>query len=203
MAQASSPNLPDLSWARSGAVAGIIALLAYVVLSAVDAPGPVAVMLSFAFGFGFTIASIGLYLGVTRDVAPRLALLAAVANSLAAAELVAMLLVQLAVKSVAPHPDPAFTSIWLGLDVAWDLFGGVGTVLFGVALCYHPRFRPLMAGSGILVGMVLLILNIATFPTPPASAGLIDVGPIVGLWYTALLVRVLAVSRLNPPQRAV
>ena len=55
--------------------------------------------------------------------------------------------------------------------MAWDLFVGAGTVLFGLALWRHPRFRPLTAGGGILTGLLLLVLNIATFPVPPAEAG--------------------------------
>jgi hypothetical protein len=33
------------------------------------------------------------------------------------------------------------------------------------------------------------ILNVATFPTPPAEAGLADVGLLVALWYVAVSVR--------------
>jgi hypothetical protein len=187
--------LPDLRWATWAGIAGLLALSSYGTLSALSVPPPVAALLTFGFTFGLTVSSIALHLGVTMAVAPRLGLLAAAANTVAAAQLAAMLLVQLAAKAAVPRPEHALTAIWLGLDVAWDLSVGAGTVLFGLALWHHPRFRPAVALSGVLVGLLLLALNIATFPTPPAEAGLFDAGPFVGLWYMLLSVRVLIVVR--------
>jgi len=166
---------------------------------ALPAPPPIQALLVFGFAFGLTVASIGLHLGVTGAVAPRLGLVAAVANTVAAGELAGMLLVQMAVKAAVPKPEAAFTAIWLGLDVAWDLFVGAGTVLFGLALWRHPRFRPFTAAGGLVTGLLLLVLNIATFPVPPAEAGLFDAGPFVGLWYVILSARVLMVAAREPP----
>ena len=195
-------RIVDPRWARGGATAGIIALLSYLALNALARPGPVAVILAFAFSFGFIVATIGVHLGVTGNVAPRLGLLAVIANSAAAVELLAMLLVQLAVKTAEPQPNAAFTAIWLGLDVAWDLFGGAGTVLLAAALWSHASFRPFTAGAGIAVGTLLLALNVATFPTPPAAAGLFDAGPLVGLWYVIAMVQILFLCRTSGAARA-
>lgn len=192
--------LPDPRWARWAGGTGLAALGSYVALLAAPVPPPVQALLVFGFAFGLTVASLGLHRGVLSGVAPRLSLVAAVANAMAATELAAMLLVQMAVKAAVPKPDAAFTAIWLGLDVAWDLFVGAGTLLFGAALWRHPRFRPVTAGLGMLVGLLLLALNIATFPTPPAEAGLFDAGPFVGLWYVLLSARVLAVARRPGPE---
>ena len=194
--------LPDARWAAWSGASGLGALASYVALMAVPAPPPVQALLVFGFAFGLTVASLGLHLGVTRGVAPRLGLVAAVANTVAAGELAAMLLVQMAVKAAVPKPGAAFTAIWLGMDVAWDLFVGAGTVLFGLALWRHPRFRPFTAGGGIVAGLLLLALNIATFPTPPAEAGLFDAGPFVGLWYVWLSARVLIVAAREPSAAA-
>ncbi len=183
--------LPDRTWAVCAGVAGIGGVFSYVALIALPTPDAVSALLASLFAFGFLLASLGLHLGVTAAVAPRLGLLAAIANAAAAVELLAMALVQIAVKNVAPHPGSAMVGIWLGLDVAWDVFGATGTVLFGFALWRHPRFRPVLALWGILAGALLLALNLATFPTPPAEAGLVDVGPLVALWYVILSVRVL------------
>jgi hypothetical protein len=190
--------LPDSRWARWSGGAGLAALTSYISLMALPAPPPVQVLLVFGFAFGLTVASLGLHLGVTRGVAPRLGLVAAVANTVAAGELTAMLLVQMAVKAAVTKPEAAFTAIWLGLDVAWDLFVGAGTLLFGLALWRHPRFRPLTASGGVLAGLCLLVLNVATFPIPPAEAGFFDAGPLVGLWYVVLSVRVLVVALREP-----
>jgi hypothetical protein len=187
--------LPDRRWAVWSGGTGLAALGSYIALMALPAPPPAQVLLVFGFAFGLTVASIGLHLGVTRGVAPGLGLVAAIANTVAAGELTAMLLVQMAVKAAVSKPEAVFTAIWLGLDVAWDLFVGAGTVLFGLALWRHPRFRPLTAAGGVVTGLCLLVLNIGTFPTPPAEAGFFDAGPFVGLWYVVLSARVLIVAR--------
>jgi hypothetical protein len=191
-------TLSDPRWARWSGATGLAALGSYVALIALDAPPPVQALLVFGFAFGLAVSSIGLHLGVTGAVAPRLSLVAAVSNVVAVAELAGMLLVQMAVKEAVEKPDAAFTAVWLGLDVAWDLFIGAGTALFGLALWRHPRFRPFTAGAGIAAGLVLLALNIATFPTPPGEAGLFDAGPLVGLWYLFLSARVLIAARKAP-----
>ena len=186
---------PDPRWARWSGGAGLVALGSYAGLMALPAPPPVQVLLLFGFAFGLVVASIGLHLGVTSGVAARLGLVAAVANTVAAGQLAAMILVQMAVKAAVEKPGRELTAIWLGMDVAWDLFVGAGTTLFGLALWKHPRFRPFTAGAGIAVGVVLLVLNIATFPIPPGEAGLFDAGPLVGLWYVFLSARVLIAAR--------
>jgi hypothetical protein len=41
----------------------------------------------------------------------------------------------------------------------------------------------------MLIATGLLVLNLATFPLPPASAGSLDLGPVAGLWYLAITVQ--------------
>ncbi len=187
--------LPDARWAATAGISGIVGLACYVLLITVDVPPWAGATLAFGFACGFALIAIGVAFGVTRDAAPRLGLLAAAANAMAVVELLAMALLQMAVKQVNPHPGHELTSIWLGLDVAWDMFGGAGTVLLALALWRHPRFPRLLAGSGVLVGALIWALNTATFPTPPAEAGIFDAGPLVGLWYLVLSVWVLMVAR--------
>lgn len=193
-------NLPDRRWAICSGLAGLAALASYVLLAAAPVPSWATAPLAFGFAAGIALTTIALHLGVLATVAPRLGLLAAIANTVAAGELTAMLLVQLAVKATVAHPGSAFVAVWLGLDVAWDLFVGTGTVLLGVALWHHAAFRLVIAPAGIVVGVLLLALNSATFPAPPAEAGLFDVGPFVGLWYVVLSVRVLWLARARSGQ---
>ena len=53
------------------------------------------------------------------------------------------------------------------------------------------RFGIVIGGITLFAGLLLLVLNLWTFPTPPGESGLIDVGPFVGLWFLVLNVRVL------------
>lgn len=73
-----------------------------------------------------------------------------------------MVLVQLAVKDYAPSFSRGIVGVWLGRG-----FGGAGLVL----------------------GLVEILLNLGTFPLPPAEAGWFDVGPFVGLWYLAATIQ--------------
>lgn len=111
-------------------------------------------------------------------------------NGLGGALFTAMVLVQMAVgHATGDHTERSLQAVWLGLDVAWDAYIGLGTVLFGVSMLRHPRFGRLFGASGIVLGLGLLILNLYTFPTPPANAGLVDLGPFIGLWYLAVSVQ--------------
>ncbi len=40
-----------------------------------------------------------------------------------------------------------FVAIWLGVDVAWDAYIGIGTVCFAVAMLRHPRFGAVLAAK--------------------------------------------------------
>jgi len=89
-----------------------------------------------------------------------------------------------------------------GLDVSWDIFMTTGTIFLGVALWSHPLYGKVFGGLGIAAGVGALSLNLITYPTAPASAGLIDLGPAVGLWYALILVRLLTVRERLGPQHA-
>jgi hypothetical protein len=69
------------------------------------------------------------------------------------------------------------------LDVAWDVYIGLGTGCFAIAMLRHPRFGKAMGIAGLVLAAAVLGFNLFTFPIPPAEAGLLDVGPAIGLWY--------------------
>lgn len=112
-------------------------------------------------------------------------------NALAGALFAAMALVQMAVDySLAQEKiSREVSAIWLGLDVAWDTYIGLGTLCFALAMLRHPRFGRVFAVSGLVIAVALLALNFYTFPTPPGEAGLVDLGPKVGLWYLAVTIQ--------------
>jgi hypothetical protein len=49
----------------------------------------------------------------------------------------------------------------------------------------------MLSGITVFAGLLLLVLNLWTFPIPPGESGLFDVGPFVGLWFMVLSVRML------------
>ena len=51
------------------------------------------------------------------------------------------------------------------------------------------------AAPTALIGLALLVLNLWSFPIPPARAGLVDVGPLTGLMFLVLSIRGMASVR--------
>ncbi len=173
-----------------GAMAGLATCAVYPALIVGRLPTLAAVVLAAAMGPLLTIASIGLreFLNLFR---PRLtADLGAIFNALAAALLTAMLLVQFAVGiKTADEPPREAVAVWLGLDMAWDVYLGLGTLFFAINALGHPRLGRIVGALGLVSASGLLALNLYSFPTPPAGAGLPDFGPVTGGWY--LLVSLL------------
>ncbi len=186
----------DYGWAPVTALSGIAGVVAYVgtIAASHSTSNVIVVPLVFAFAFGITVSSIGLYHILGGATGSRMALIAAVTNVIAAAQLLAMIMVQVSVLAMVEQPDVALKAVWWGLDVAWDLYVGTGTILFALCMFGRRGLGAWLAVPGVLIGSTLLILNIATFPNPPDTAGLVDVGPLVGLWYIVVYVR-LGVSR--------
>ena len=54
----------------------------------------------------------------------------------------------------------------------------------------HPRFGLIFSATGILIAAALFAFNMATFPVPPANAGSVDLGPLIGLWFLVVTIQV-------------
>ena len=184
---------------RAGIVAGFGVCVLYPALIFLHPSVPIAAALSAAWGPLLAVASIGLgrLLALHRD--SYATTLAVRFNTIGGALISAMLLVQIAVgETTHDSTPPELQAVWLGLDVAWDAYIGTGTALFAWAMWGHPRFGKVVGGVGLALALALLVLNLATFPTPPGEAGLVDLGPFIGLWYlvvTILIWRSLAWAR--------
>ncbi len=177
-------------WIRAGVVAGWVACLSYPIAVFVPLPLGIAATLVALFGPALAIASVGLYHVISLHRASVAAGAAALLNSVGGALFTSMLLVQIAVGVASGHQtDRSLQAVWLGLDVAWDAYISLGTVLFALSMLRHPRFGPVFTYSGLIIGVLLFAFNLYTFPTPPANAGLIDLGPLIGLWYLAVTVQ--------------
>lgn len=190
------PDYDQVAVIRWGALAGLATCIVYPLLIFVPLPTLATVVLASSMGPLLGVASWGFRELLNLDRRRPAADVGALANALGGALLTAMLLVQLAtgIRS-GDKPGADAVSIWLGLDVAWDVYVGLGTLLLALSSVRHPRLGSLVGGAGVLLALGLLALNLYTFPTPPAEAGLVDLGPVVGLWY--LVVTVLALGSLR------
>jgi hypothetical protein len=178
---------PEITWIQTGVAAGLAASVLYPLLLFAPLPPAMTASVAAFLGPAIGVGSLGLRQLVLLRGPSVAATLGAISNFTAGALFTAMALVQLAVRQVIAdvNPDPLLVGVWLGLDVAWDVYIGLGTLLFAVAMIPHPRFRWPFAVPGLALGTLVLALNLLTFPIPPAESGSIDVGPLVGVWYLA------------------
>lgn len=193
-----------------GAACGFIAVFSYALIAAAPLTSDLALVVACVFGPALACASMGLYQVLRahrRTVSLDLGLMANVA---AGVSVTLMFLSQLGLKRwfeaqfgsgstdsserALRAAFEAANGIQLGLDVAWDVFLGLGTVLLAANMWSHPRFGRPFAVSGCVIAVALVVVNLVVFPEPPDEAGLIDLGPVIGLWYLLVTVR-LAMSR--------
>ena len=188
-----------VAWTKVGIVTGFLACIVYPLLIAVPMPTTVTVLLAAAFGPLLSVAGVGLYrfISVHRKT---VSLQIATMSCIIAGTVVNMMLVvqmtireymRLRLESAADGEAEeliriaysAADKVQLGLDVSWDVYISVATILFAINMYRHPRFGRVIAAFGVGIGGLLLCFNFFTFPVPPAEAGSIDLGPLVGMWY--------------------
>jgi len=176
---------------RLGIVAGFFACLAYPLVAFAPLPKLAMIALASCFGPALAVASFGLRRLLDYETPLVSSALGSLLNALAGGLFSAMALVQLAVgySVKAGEVSAQVRAIWLGLDVAWDAYIALGTICFALAMLRHPRYGRVFAYSGLAIAAGLLALNLFTFPTPPASAGWVDLGPAIGLWYLIVTIQ--------------
>ncbi len=191
------------TWAEIAAVCGVLAVVAYSLIVAVDLSLGPALIVVCIFGLSLAAASGGLYEVLRLHRTTASLKIGVVANVAAGVAVTMTLLAQLAFKEwlqlrfppggAAGSSSPAYQAangLQLGLDVAWDLFLALGTFLIALNMWRHPRFGCVFATTGGAIGALLLATNLVSFPEPPGDSGLIDLGPLVGLWYLIVALRI-------------
>lgn len=76
-----------------------------------------------------------------------------------------------------------------GMDVSFDIFYCMGTLLLGMAMFEHRDFGKVLGILGAVLAGLLLVFNLWTFPYIPADSGLVDLGPLTGLWWLAVIIQ--------------
>jgi hypothetical protein len=181
----------NLKAIQAGIVAGFFACVAYPLAVFAPLPKLATITLAACFGPALAIASYGLRRLLELDMPRVSSALGLWLNALAGALFSAMALVQMAVGYSAGgnKVSAQFVAIWLGLDVAWDAYIGLGTICFAFAMLRHPRFGRVFAFAGMAIAAGLFGLHLYTFPTPPQNAGFVDLGPVLGLWYLVVTIQ--------------
>jgi len=144
------------TWIRLGIYAGFAVSVIYPLMIFAPLPKKITIVLASLFGPLLLVASLGLYFFLKAHWKSVTGQLAVLSNVIASAMVSLMLIVQLSVNlSMAGLMDSAGDGIseatkkwmWqivdkvqLGMDVSWDIFIAIGTILFGVTMIKHPRF---------------------------------------------------------------
>ena len=77
--------------------------------------------------------------------------------------------------------------IQLGIDVAFDIFYCLGIIFLSVAMFRHTDFGRVIGAFGVISATALLLMNLAAFPYVPDESGLIDLGPLTGIWWLLVI----------------
>ena len=188
-------------WTNIAVAAGLLACFSYPLMVYVPLPRLAQVTMGATFGPSLAVASVALARVLQeRRRAPSIEL-AAILNSLAGALVTAMIIVQLAINySTAPTAEGELNAIltgriWdvvLGLDVAFDVFIGLATLLFALNMLGDPRFGKVIGWAGASISVFLLLgANFYFFPDPPRQHGFPEIGIFVGLWYLAVVLLIV------------
>ncbi len=78
--------------------------------------------------------------------------------------------------------------VQLGADVAFDIFYSLGMILISIVIVRRRGFERVVGAYGLVVAAGSLALNMWYFPTPPAAAGSVDLGPATIAWWVGLFV---------------
>jgi len=193
-------NKIKLKWIKSGIICGYLTLIVYPVMIMVDLLVQFALVLAASFGILLIIASIGLYKFMSLHKNSVSLQLGALFNIIASAVVVMMFTIQLGLfsegkkagdeipKEVKSYVFKTANLTQMSLDVVWDIFLSIGTILFAINMLSHPKLGKIIGGVGIILAAGLLVLNIKVFPMPPAESGSVDLGPFVALWYFAVTI---------------
>jgi hypothetical protein len=195
-----------------GGTAGVVGVVCYIFVVAFPWPETrlatsAALVIASAWPILSIIYSYSLYTFVAAEhesSANRLALLFAVA---AFTTLLAMLVVQLAVgagfaeitkgldEQTAKALGRGLRIIDLGLDVAWDMLISAALIFSGVAMRRRSGLGLAWSVPSVVLGTALAALNAVAFPSPPRDRGLIDIGPVIGIFVMALGARLAILGR--------
>ncbi|QQR87310.1 MAG: hypothetical protein IPJ76_03555 [Flavobacteriales bacterium] len=182
----------DRSWTLTGGSCGIAAVLAYFGAAFIPLPDTASLILAFAFGPLVSVASLGLVHALEQGT-PRVGIrMAGFLGAAAGITVLAMLAVQqalFAAQGKITEGDPSRASlialgdaVHFGLDIAWDCLIAASITLFAIHFWRDSNFGKVLSVLGVLCGIGLFAINIAAFPHPPDSIGLLDMGPFCALW---------------------
>jgi len=194
-------------WVRIGLICGITADILYGLAIGAPLPTHLSFTLFFFFGPLLCVSAGGTYHflkqhknGIALQIGTLFVIIAGALATLMATMQYAVKVFYLANRAggMDKVSETALGYAWdtgnaiqLGADLTMDIFLFASIILFGIAVFNHPRIGKIMGSFGILIGVLSFAFNLYTFPYPPGEAGLIDMGPFIGLWFLVLAIMVI------------
>ncbi len=196
-----------ITWVKVGVVCGLLGDLCYGL--AIGLPMPLHLMHVVFWSFGplLIAGSPGIYFFIRQHRDSVQLQIGTIFLALAGFSMTMMAVIQRAVfETFLPiKPDAADltayeawkmglesgNAVQLGMDIVWDIFILVATILIAISMYSHPRLGKLFSIIGIAIGLSGLYFNLSTFPTPPGEAASFDIGPLVGLWFLAVTISII------------
>lgn len=184
---------------KIGAIAGILSIIFYFSAAAFSfLPISVGRLFGFAFPLLWIVSYMGMYRFLKKESQTATIEIAYVFGVIGAAIACSLIVIQQAniiwhqelMTSVSSEEAKALLKatyrganrVQAGLDVAFDIFITISWILFGLNIAKSQSFNKILGWTVSLIALLLLVLNLSTFPDGPAEAGLIDLGPLLGLW---------------------
>ncbi|HEX6942070.1 MAG TPA: hypothetical protein VF128_04040 [Gemmatimonadaceae bacterium] len=197
---------------------GVTTLLVYLTTSTGLVDGSSKLILALAFGIG-PMAIVGV-LGLVERLVPhaseRMTRLSRIFLVSAFVLFTLMVIVQqmtlMQFETLRAAADPVMTeslnvifngvnTVQLGIDVAFDLFYCIGIIVLAAAMYRHPEFNRFTSIFGVVSAGALLALNLYAFPNIPKESGLVDLGPVTGIWWLMVIAQVIRTrwrTRVDP-----
>ena len=187
------------SWVKLGIISGLLSSIIYPGLVFFNLPKGFQVILVMAWGPLLGISAVGAYYFFKLHKETISLKIATVSQVIAGVLVTTMLLIQMAVFSVKPEVVgesnrwiwDSINHVQLGVDVAWDVFLFIALLLLSINMFHHPKFGKIFSITGVIISISFIAFNIASFPTPPGEAGLVDLGPLCGLFALIIIVNIL------------
>jgi len=86
-------------------------------------------------------------------------------------------------------------AIQSGADLTWDIYIFIAFAAFGVVMLKDRLVWKVLGGLGVALGVLGLVFNFIAWPSNPGVAGLIDVGPMAGIWGLIVAILMLVDTR--------
>jgi hypothetical protein len=195
---------PVRKWLLIGIITGVFADLTYFLATQVSISPDVNRILFFFFGPFMIVSIMGLYHHlvekgnvISAQLGTLLVVLSGVAHTIMATMQgsIAVRMRQYISESGTEAEKEIFRDIYksvfstqLGVDMAFDIFISIGVILLSVSMWSHKSYGKTISVAGILIAATGLSFNLIAFPENAGIYGLIDPGPLFGLWFTAVVV---------------